>query len=469
MMAVYLCTVCDTEYDEAQENIAWNDLPPDWACPVCESGKAFWRRIGAEPDTFEDTRETTKKDPIAFEPLKTEDSHETYLADIVAMAESGQSIIEPMQTKATLIKWDDILIQGAQLSRTPLNHDDPVETTTTIGPMATKPMVIATPIIISHMSFGALSKEAKIALARGSSAMQTAIGSGEGGILPESFENAHKYIFEYVPNRYSVTEENLRSVDAIEIKFGQSAKPGMGGHLPANKVTREIADIRGFAEGVDIVSPAHFEDIITREQLKEKVTWLRQTSEGRPIGIKIAAGHIEEDLDFALHAQPDFITLDGRSGGTGASPKYIKSSVGVPTPFAIYRARKHLNARKAFHVSLICTGGLRVSSDFAKALALGADAVAISTSALIAIGCRQYRICNSGKCPVGIATHDPELRARLDIDHATRRLHNFLKVSTAELEDFTRLTGNTKIHDLSIKDLRTTNSEISAHTEVRHV
>jgi glutamate synthase domain-containing protein 2 len=468
-MAVYLCTVCDTEYNEAREAVRWNDLPSDWVCPVCDSGKAFWRRVGAEPDTFEDTEETTQESTFQFAPQKKEDTHENYMVDIDAMAETGQSIIEPMQTKTTVMRWDDILIQGAQLSRIPLNHDDPVDTTTIIGPQAKKPMTLATPIYISHMSFGALSKEAKIAIARGSKAAKTAIGSGEGGILPESLDNAYKYIFEYVPNRYSVTEKNLQSVDAIEIKFGQSAKPGMGGHLPGNKVTKEIANIRGFIEGTDIISPAHFQDITNRQQLKEKVDWLREVSGGRPIGIKIAAGHIEEDLDFALFAGPDFLTIDGRAGGTGASPKYVKSSVGIPTPFAIYRARRYLNERKMYHISLVCTGGLRVSADFAKALALGADAVAISTSALIAIGCRQYRICNTGKCPMGIATQDPILREQLDIDRAANRLHNFLKVSTSELEEFSRLTGNRSVHGLSIRDLRTTNSEISNHTGVKHV
>jgi len=132
-MAVYLCAVCDTEYDEDSQTVRWNDLPSDWICPVCDSGKAFWRRIGAEPDTFEDTQETTKESAVSFEPQKTEDSHEIYLVDINAMAETGQSIIEPMQTKSSVIRWDDILIQGAQLSRTPLNHDDKVDTTTTIG------------------------------------------------------------------------------------------------------------------------------------------------------------------------------------------------------------------------------------------------------------------------------------------------------------------------------------------------
>lgn len=468
-MAVYVCSVCDTEYDEDRESIGWNDLPPEWVCPVCESGKAFWRRVGAEPDTSEDSLTATLETTLVFDPQKTEDSHETFFADIDRMAETGESVIEPMQTRKPTISWEDILIQGAQLARIPLNHEDMVETETIIGPGAKRPMTISTPVYISHMSFGALSKEAKIALARGSRLMQTAVGSGEGGVLPEARDASGCYIFEYVPNRYSVSEETLASVDAIEIKFGQSAKPGMGGHLPGTKVTTEIASIRGFSEGADIISPAHFEDILTREQLKNKVSWLREVSQGRPVGIKIAAGHIEADLEVALFAEPDFITIDGRAGGTGASPKFVKGSVGVPTPFAIYRARQYLNEQKAWDVSLVGTGGLRVSSDFAKALAVGADAVAISTSALIAIGCRQYRVCNTGKCPMGIATQDQALRANLDVDRAATRLHNFLRVSTAELQDFARLTGNSSVHGLSCCDLCTTNSEISNHTSIRHV
>ncbi len=468
-MSKYICSVCDTEYDEEKQSIRWNDLPADWHCPVCEAGKPFWRRADSAPDISADKEETTKERVIIFEPDKAEDSHESYMADIHAMATSGKSIIEPMQTRKPVISWDDILILGAQLAKIPLNHDEHVGTATTIGPQAAQPLTIATPIYISHISFGALSREAKIALARGSRLMKTAIGSGEGGILPESRSSAYKYIFEYVPNRYSVTEENLRNADAIEIKFGQSAKPGMGGHLPGNKVSSEIAAIRGFTAGDDIISPAHYEDILTKEQLREKVAWLRDISGGRPIGIKFAAGHIEADLETALFAQPDFITLDGRCGGTGASPKYVKDSVGIPTPFAIHRARTFLDEQKAHHVSLICTGGLRISSDFAKALALGADAVAISTSAMMAIGCQQYRICNTGKCPMGIATQDPELRKMLDIDRAADMLHNFLKVSTRELQDFSRLTGNDHVNKLSIRDLCTTNSEISSHTRIRHV
>ena len=372
-----------------------------------------------------------------------------------------------MRTRKSAISWDDILFKGAQLATIPLDIDDPVNTRTIIGPRAAKPLVIETPVYVTHMSFGALSKEAKIALAKGTAAVKTATCSGEGGILPEEIENTYKYIFEFVPNQYSVTEENLKRVDAIEIKFGQSAKPGMGGHLPARKVTDEIARIRGFQAGKDIISPSHFKDIKSKDDLKEKVSWLRDVSGGKPVGIKLAAGHIEADLAVALHAEPDFITIDGRAGGTGASPKFIKAATSIPTVFALLRARRVLQDRK--DISLVITGGLRVSSDFAKALAMGADAVAIGTAALIAIGCQQYRICNTGRCPMGIATQDPTLRSRLKIDEAARRLENYLRVVTEELRDFARLTGKNDVHHLSTGDLCTTNSEISAYSNIEHV
>jgi glutamate synthase domain-containing protein 2/rubredoxin len=468
-MAIYKCSVCETEFDETKEGKKWDQLPEDWACHVCESGKSFWRMAGDTPASDLSGGGVEVAADTESVPEKTFDDFEAYMADIHVMAETGQSIIEPMRTRQPTFSWDDILIKGAQLSKVPLNHDQPVNTKTVIGPRAAHPLEIESPVYITHMSFGALSKEAKIALAKGSAAVKTAMCSGEGGILPESFESAYKYIFEYVPNEYSVTEENLKRADAIEIKFGQSAKPGMGGHLPADKVTKEIAEIRGFAQGTDIISPAHFKDILNKDDLKSKVAWLRDASGGKPIGIKFAAGNIEADLEIALHAQPDFITIDGRAGSTGAAPKFVKSAASIPTIFAVYRSRKFLDSHGASDISLIATGGLRISPDFAKALALGATAVAVGTVALIAIGCRQYRICNTGKCPMGITTHDPALRKRLEIDEAAKRLENFLRVTKEELKDFARLTGNDDIHKLKIHDLCTTNSEISEHTEIEHV
>jgi glutamate synthase domain-containing protein 2 len=439
-------------------------------------------RAAPADDTLPSGRTTDRPDtsPTAPAPAETPaeylaawkrsaDPLERHMDAIHTMAATGHSILEPMRTRQPTTSWDDLLIKGAQLDRLPRNDDQAVSTRTVIGPGADHPLVIDTPLYVSHMSFGALSREIKIALAQGSAAVGTAICSGEGGILEDERSSAARYIFEYVPNQYSVTDDNLRRVDAIEIKIGQSAKPGMGGHLPGNKVTREIAAVRGRPEGVDIISPARFADVRTSDDLRRHVDALRERSGGKPIGIKIAAGNLEADLQFALSAGPDFITVDGRAGATGAAPKFVKDATSVPSIFALYRARKFLDEHQADNVSLIITGGLRVSADFAKALALGADAVALATAALIAAGCQQYRICNTGKCPVGITSQDPELRRRLHIEKSARGLENFLRVSTEELAMFTRLTGNDDVHQLSLRDLCTTNSEISRYTAVEHV
>lgn len=333
--------------------------------------------------------------------------------------------------------------------------------------MQKKPMVLENPVFISHMSFGALSKEAKVALARGSAMAKTAMCSGEGGILPEEKAASYKYIFEYVPNRYSVTPENLQTSDAIEIKIGQGTKPGMGGHLPGDKVTREIAAIRGKEVGKDIQSPSKFPDIHSKEDLKELVFMLREASGGRPIGIKIAAGKIEKDLEYCVYAEPDFITIDGRGGATGSSPFFLREATTVPTIYALHRARKYLDSVGA-DIDLIITGGLRVSADFAKAIAMGADAVAVASAALIAASCQQYRICGTGMCPAGIATQDPALRARLNQDAAAQRVANYLNVSLEELKTFARITGHPDLHDLSVEDLVTISREISEFTDIPH-
>ena len=258
-------------------------------------------------------------------------------------------------------------------------------------------------------------------------------------------------------------------MDAVEIKIGQSAEPGIGARLPAEKVTPEIAEVRGYPPWTDIVSPVTYEDIRNRKELKRKINWLREKSGGKPIGVKIAAGDIEDDLDAIIYAGADFVTIDGRPGATGAATKYIKASTSVPTIFALYRARKYLDAHEANDISLIITGGLRVSSDFAKALALGADAIAIGTAALMACGCQQYRLCTTGKCPVGITTQDPVLKERLKIDISAKKLENYLRVCTNELKDFARLTGYTDVHAMNIRNLCTTNSEISSYTDISHV
>ncbi|MCH5280939.1 MAG: alpha-hydroxy-acid oxidizing protein [Lachnospiraceae bacterium] len=464
-MAKWKCGVCGYIYDEEKEGKPFSELE---ACPICKQPVSVFEACEAAGEEKQEAADENADSPLAYPAeYARRDESCRYMKEIHEMAVSGKSIIEAMGTKMSMPSWDDILILGAQLNPPPLMEHDEVDTETVIGKHAKKPMVLKNPVYVSHMSFGALSKETKVALAKGSAMAGSAMCSGEGGILPEEMAAADKYIFEYVPNKYSVTPENLQNADAIEIKIGQGTKPGMGGHLPGEKVTPEISKIRNKPMGQDVISPSKFEDINSKEDLKEMVSWLRAASDGRPIGIKIAAGRIEKDLEYCVYAEPDFITIDGRGGATGASPRLVRDATSVPTIYALYRARKYLDQVGA-DIQLVITGGLRVSSDFAKAIAMGADAVAIASAALIAAACQQYRICGSGMCPVGVATQDENLRKRFQADAAAKRVGNFLNISLEELKTFARITGHKRLHDLNVDDLCTTNREISEHTNIPH-
>ena len=459
-MAKFVCTVCGYVYE--------GENPPD-ECPVCHQPASKFKE---ESDTKNVLPEVEDGDKVQTDLSYDKNFYRVdkscrYMEEIHQMAVTGKTIGSAMGTQMKMPGWDDILILGAQLNPAPLNEDEHVVTTTIIGKNAKKPMILDSPVYISHMSFGALSKEIKIALSKGSAMARTAMCSGEGGILPEERDAAYKYIFEYIPNKYSVTDENLKNADAIEIKIGQGTKPGMGGHLPGDKVTPEIAKLRGKNPGEDVQSPSKFPELNTKEDLKEMVDMLRSHSDGRPIGIKIAAGRIERDLEYCVFAEPDFITIDGRGGATGSSPMFLREATSVPTVYALYRARKYLDKVHS-DISLVITGGLRVSADFAKALAMGADAIAVASAPLIAAACQQYRICGSGNCPVGIATQDENLRKRLKVDAAAKRVANYLNVSLEELKTFARITGHYSLHDLSTDDLVTINREISEYTNIPH-
>lgn len=474
-MAKYKCSVCGYMFDEEKEGKLFAELEQ---CPICRQPAGQFERIeeASEAQTVRETvdesgenrKEAQTLPDLSYDSnLIRHDASCRYMEEIHEMAVTGKSISAAMGTQKPMPGWDDILLLGAQLNPPPLDEGEFVNTMTVIGKNAKKPMVLRGPVYISHMSFGALSKEIKTALSKGSAMAKTAMCSGEGGILPEEREAAYKYIFEYVPNKYSVTDENLRAADAIEIKIGQGTKPGMGGHLPGEKVTAEIAALRGKKAGEDVQSPSRFPELNSKEDLKEMVSMLRTRSDGRPVGIKIAAGRIERDLEYCVFAEPDFITIDGRGGATGSSPYFLREATSVPTIYALFRARKYLDSIRS-DISLVITGGLRVSADFAKAIAMGADAVAIASAALMAAACQQYRICGSGNCPVGIATQDKELRDRLKIDTAALRVANFLNTSFRELETFARITGHQNLHDLSVEDLVTINREISEFTNIRH-
>ena len=462
-MKRFVCTVCGYVYE--------GEEPPK-ECPICKQPASKFREEDIDLDK-ENSNISSSSNKNNVTDLSYDnnfyriDKSCRYMEEIHQMAVSGKSIGGSMGTTMPMPNWDDILILGAQLNPPPLNEEDNVETMTVIGKNAKRPMILQNPVYISHMSFGALSKEIKIALAKGSKMAKTAMCSGEGGILPEERENSYKYIFEYIPNKYSVTDENLRNADAIEIKIGQGTKPGMGGHLPGEKVTEDIAKLRGRKVGEDIQSPSKFPELNSKEDLKEMVSMLRRRSDGRPIGIKIAAGKIERDLEYCVYAEPDFITIDGRGGATGSSPLLLREATTVPTIYALYRARKYLDSVHS-DISLVITGGLRVSADFAKALAMGADAIAVASAGLIAAACQQYRICGTGNCPVGIATQNPKLRERLKIDIAAQRVANYLNVSLEELKTFARITGHSSVHELCVDDLVTLNREISEYTNIKH-
>jgi glutamate synthase domain-containing protein 2/rubredoxin len=459
---IYKCDICGYEYDDEKDGALWKDLPDGWACPIC----------GESKDKFQKLPESKGGDDAASsypDFALGAGTYEPDMAYIHDLAETGRSPGSAMRSVINPpVGWKDIYFLGGQLAVRPLEISDEVDASVVIGPKAKRPMKLAIPIIVSHMSFGALSAEAKETLARGSAMAHTAIGSGEGGVLESTISNAENYIFEIAPNEYGLTDENLRRSAAVEIKIGQSAKPGMGGHLPGAKVTEAIAAARGKPVGKDIQSPSAFPHVRSPEDLRRFVRELRERSLGAPIGVKVAAGRIEEDLEYALAAEPDFITVDGRPGGTASAPTFLKDSTSVPTVFALARARRYLDSRGAKDVSLIITGDLRTGSDIAKALAMGADAVALATASMMAIGCRYYRMCNRGSCPMGIATQDPELRARFDIAKGVRRLANFFEASAGEVKAFARICGHSSVAGLNPGDIMTTDMSIAEYAGIKH-
>lgn len=381
--------------------------------------------------------------------------------EVRRLAKGKPPLVEAMgalpETLSLPVGFDHFHLRAGQLARMPRLKTEAVATGVILGVGAGRPLELAVPAYVSHMSFGALGREAKIALARGARAAGTAIGSGEGGMLPEEREAAGPYILEMASGYFGWNEQNIGRADAVEIKVGQSAKPGLGGELPAGKVTAEIAEVRGLEAGQDAVSPARFTDIEDLEALGRRIAWLRAGWPDLPVGIKVVASDVEADLAAALALAPDFITLDGFGGGTGAAPVHIREQFGLPIVQALPRARLLVDRHNAAHperpVSLVATGTLRTPADVIKALALGADACALATASLFALGCEYYRACDTGECPVGITTHDPELRERLDVDTAAERVAHFFQGTAAVLADSLRAMGHDAPSDLAPDDL----------------
>jgi len=357
--------------------------------------------------------------------------------------------------------WDDIQLLTAQLHKPPLLDEDEVGTEVVIGPNAQKPLKLDIPLFVSDMSFGALSQTAKVALSRGAELAGTGICSGEGGMLPEEqAENSH-YLYELASARFGFSWEKLERVQAFHFKGGQGAKTGTGGHLPGNKVKGKIAEVRELEEGQSAISPPRFPEWTEVIQIKEFADEVRDRTGGIPIGYKLSAQHIEKDIDAALEVGVDYIILDGRGGGTGAAPIIFRDNISVPTIPALARARKHLDQSNRKDVTLVITGGLRKPADFIKAMAMGADAIAVSNAAMQSIGCIAMRACHTNNCPVGIATQKPHLENRLLADKSAEQLKNFFHASTELMQVMARACGHDHLSKFNRDDLTTWKKEMA--------
>ena len=360
-----------------------------------------------------------------------------------------------------LPRWDDIQILTGQLARKPMLDDAPVGAELVIGPNAKKPLTLDIPLFVSDMSFGALSREAKTALSKGAEMAGTGICSGEGGMLPAEQENNSRYFYELASARFGWSLDKVACCQAFHFKGGQGAKTGTGGHLPGNKVSPEIAKVRGLKAGEAAISPATFPDLELPADYRRIADEVRDVTGGVPVGFKISAQHVEIDIDFALEVGVDYIILDGRGGATGAAPIIFKNNISVPTMASLARARQHLDMRGRSDVTLIITGGLRSESDFVKAMALGADGVAVANAAIQAIGCLGMRACHTNNCPVGIATQREDLRARLIVEQSAQQLKNYFEATVDLMKILARACGHSHLLQLSRDDLTTWKRDVA--------
>ena len=366
-----------------------------------------------------------------------------------------------------LPKWDDIQIMTAQLATKPLMEDKPVDSKLIIGPRADKPLELDIPLFVSDMSFGSLSEEAKVSLARGAELAGTGICSGEGGMLPEEQQENSRYFYELASAKFGFDEALLPRVQAFHFKGGQGAKTGTGGHLPGNKNRGKISKVRNIPEGTPAISPPTFEEMSSVDDFKRFADRVRELTGGIPIGFKLSANHIERDMQFAIDASADYIILDGRGGGTGAAPKLFRDHISVPTIPALARARRFLDERElSGEITLIITGGLRTPADFIKALCMGADGIAVSNSAMQAIGCVGARICNTNMCPAGIATQREELRARLNVQVAAERLARFFGATTELMKVMARACGHDALSKFNVEDVATWHYELARLADI---
>jgi glutamate synthase domain-containing protein 2 len=463
-----------SEYDNSEELAsftAWVDEEQD-AVFVDAAEVTEWAADNPQPYEEPEEADSAANPDFYGEPDPEKEPHTHYIQALAQKGPEGigeHGSVSAMGVPRTeLPGWEDLQILTAQLARTPLDDDAPVDTELVVGPNADSPLHLEIPIFVSDMSFGALSEEAKVAISEGADRAGTGVCSGEGGMLPEEREANSRYFYEYATGRFGWDIDLVEEVQAFHFKAGQGAKTGTGGHLPGEKVKGRIAEVRDLEPGTDAVSPARFSELRAPADFAEMADRVREVGGGIPVGFKLSAQHVEDDIDFALEAGADYLILDGRGGGTGAAPDVFKDNISVPTMAALARARRHLDARGRSDVTLVATGGLRTESDFIKAMALGADGVAVANSAMQAIGCLGMRACDSNNCPVGIATQREDLRERLVIESAAEGLQNFFEATVSLMKVMARACGHDSLAGFERRDLTTWKREIADLTGVEY-
>jgi glutamate synthase domain-containing protein 2 len=429
---------------------------------------------------------TPRNDPAGWGLRESATFDRTTIAAIQRAAETGIYDIRGWGAKRELPHFDDLLFLGASMSRYPLEgYRERCDTDVVLGSRHAKfPLHLATPVTIAGMSFGALSGRAKEALGRGASEVGTSTTTGDGGMTPEERGQSKHLVYQYLPSRYGMNPDDLRKADAIEIVLGQGAKPGGGGMLLGQKISERVAGMRTLPQGIDQRSASRHPDWTGPDDLAIKIAELREITDWeKPIYVKVGATRTYYDVKLACHAGADVVVVDGMQGGTAATQEVFIEHVGIPTLAAIPQAVLALQELGLHRrVQLIVSGGIRNGADVAKAMALGADAVAIGTAALIALGdndpryAEEYEQIGSaagfyddfqdGRDPAGITTQDPELAARFDPIAGGHRLANFLRVMTMEAQTIARACGKAHLQHLEPEDLVAVSLEAAAMARV---
>lgn len=408
------------------------------------------------------------------------------MSEIRRAAATGIYDIRGAGAKRKLPHFDDLLFLGASVSRYPLEgYRERCDTGVVLGSrFAKKPIELKTPVTIAGMSFGSLSANAKEALGRGATIAGTSTTTGDGGMTPEERGHSKTLVYQYLPSRYGMNPDDLRKADAIEVVIGQGAKPGGGGMLLGQKITERVAGMRCLPPGIDQRSACRHPDWTGPDDLAIKLEELREVTDWeKPIYVKVGASRPYYDTALAVKSGADVVVLDGMQGGTAATQDVFIEHVGIPTLAAIRSSVKALQELGMHRkVQLVVSGGIRSGADVAKALALGADAVAIGTAALVALGDNDpayeaeyealgttsgaYDDWHEGNDPAGITTQNPELAKRLDPELAGRRLANYLAVMTLEAQTIARACGKSHLHNLEPEDLVALTIEAAAMAQV---